>query len=284
MVILFAATPVAQRFSAHPVPGVFTAYALVTAGYMIPALIATAWVIWRHLPHVQGRTLYVALLMVMVGDVLMVLFMAIRTAGRLITIAPWFPALATTLSTGRLILLPVGIALVAVEPLRTKTLYWYRRVRLFSLWHLLRSATSELVLIPMPSRFQDLRTVNHAWERLHLRVIEIRDSIFYLLDTRATPKLLHDATHYADLVAGPDRQRVVAIACWLETTRRAATTGTPKLHHALDKDLLPELAGNAATLHAEMRYLLRLHRALNSRPVQAFAEQTTQPAPATPTG
>lgn len=284
MILFFALTPAAQRFSNHPVPGMVTAYALVTASYMVPALIATAWILWRRLPHVQGRTLYAALLMFMVGDILMVLFMAVRTAGRLTTIASWLPALATTLSTGRLILLPLSIAMVAAEPLRTRTLYWYRRIRLYGLWHLLRDATSELVTAPMPTRWQDLRTINYAWERLHLRVVETRDSMFYLHDAWATPDLLKEATHYAHNVAKNDRRRIATIACWLETTRRAATTGTPKLHHPVNKDLLPELVGDASTLHVEMRYLLQLHRTLQSRPVQAFADRAAQPTPTTSTG
>ncbi|MGW7538598.1 DUF6545 domain-containing protein [Amycolatopsis sp. NPDC054798] len=65
---------------------------------------------------------------------------------------------------------------MAVEPLRKAILCHYRRIRLYSFWRWLRSATPELTLTPTTSRWRDLFDTDSSWEVLHQHVIEVRDS------------------------------------------------------------------------------------------------------------
>lgn len=65
------------------------------------------------------------------------------------------------------------------------------------------------------------------------------------------------------------------MACWIEVTRRVALSGAPRLHNELDHELLPEQAVQP-TMHAEVRYLVRLRRVMRSRRVQAFAKEIVQ--------
>lgn len=272
MTLTFALTPAPERFS-RPVTGFspFTVYALLAAVYMIGAAGAATWIMGRQLPRVRGWTLYAGLLMVTAGNAMQVPFMAIRTLQRVTPYAtPELLRFAFVLGTVRFMIVPLGCVIAALEPVRRTVLYCYRRARLYSLWFSLRSSTEELTLGPLVSRWRDLRTVDDAWERLHRRVIEIRDSILYLHDTWVWPELLEEAARYAAAAPG-SRRRVRTIACWLETARQSARAGAPKLHRELDTALLPELVAEESTMHREMRSLLRLHRAMRSRPVQAFA-------------
>lgn len=340
MALSFALTPAAERFKPLVASGPFLGYVLLVGAYLIGGAGAATWVMWRHLPQVVGRTLYTALLMVMIGNAAEVPFMAIRTLQRWTDFAtPRLAQAALGFSTARFILLPLGCIVVAIEPARKTILYCYRRARLYSLWHLLRSATKGIVLNPLVSRRQDLLSIDHPWERLHRRVIEIRDSIFYLHDNWAWAGLLEQAAHEAEVAArvsgshlvmidfwlkvarrtgrqaergdqqtsdnfrqnpGTDgragvwlellviarwgaedlarseQRQIIAMACWIEVTRRAALSSAPKLHRQLDHELLPELQTVQSTMRAEMRYLVRLGRAMRLRRVQAFAEEITQ--------
>jgi hypothetical protein len=273
MGLCFAITSPALRFTPPPTPSAFTAYALLAAVYMISTAAAATWLLVRYLPQIKAGTLYVAILLLAVGNATQVPFMAIRTLQRLTHYAgPDVLQVAFLLNTARFILVPLGCIIAAVEPVRKTALYCYRRIRLYPLWRLLRTATPELVLTQPVSRWRDLVTVDDAWERAHRRVIEIRDSISYLHDTWAWPELLDGAAAYAENTAPEQRRRLVAISCWLEVTRRAARDGAPKLALDLDKKLLPELLADQSTVPAEIRSLLRLWRALRSSQVLSFAD------------
>jgi hypothetical protein len=281
MALFFALTPASERFKPPHGASAFTAYALSAAVYMIGASTIATWILWRHLSHVRGKTLYLALLMLTIGNATQVPFMAIRTVQRLTPYAtPGLLQTAFLLNTTRFILVPLGCAVVAVEPLRKSVAYYYRRARIAALWYLLRSATKEIALTPPVSRRRDLLLVDDTWERLHRRVIEIRDSIFYLYDTWVWPDLVDQATRYAQTTAAPQRHRTVTIACWLEAARRAALIESPKQHHRdLDKAMLPDLLADQSTVHTETRYLLQLHRAMRSRVVRNFVDQMALAGP-----
>jgi hypothetical protein len=273
MSVLFALTPPAERFVPPASPSAFTAYALVAATYMIAAAGLATWVTLCHLPHVRGGTLYLGLLMVTVGNSTEIPFMVIRTVQRLSAqVTPDLLKVALLLNTARFVLVPLGCTIAAIEPIRHTVLYCVRRARVYSLWYLLRSSTTTLTLAPLVSRHRDVLVVDNAWERLHRRVIEIRDSIFHLHDTRAWPELLREAEKHAQSEPNPAQRRLITIASWLEVTRRAAVSQAPKQHRDVDKALLPELLADESTLHIEVRYLLRLHRAMRSRSVRTFAD------------
>jgi hypothetical protein len=282
MALCFALTPQSQRFRSPTSSSTFTAYALIAAIYMICAAGAAAWIMWHHLPQVRSKTLYTGLLLVMVGNTTEVPFMTIRTLQRLSTYAsPELLRVALLLNTTRFILLPLGCTIAAIEPLRQGALFYYRRLRLRPLWRLLRSASPELNIGPPVSMSRDMVAFKDGWERLHRRVVEIRDSVFYLHDAWASAELLAQAVRYADAVARPEQSRLVAIACWLEATRREAALDGPKLHHDLETALLPELLADESTIHREMRNLRRLHRALRSRQVRGFTDHLARYASST---
>ncbi|GLZ28873.1 hypothetical protein Lesp02_10630 [Lentzea sp. NBRC 105346] len=250
MTVAFFLTPGPLRFKpGHPW---FTVYALIALVYMVGAAGYASFLLFRELPLIRGRTLWAGLLMVAVGHSTQVPFMLIRTWQRLLPgIPPWLPDLAFVLGVVRFILVPLGCCIAALEPVRQAALFYYRRVRLYGLWRRLRDATEELALEPPPARWRDLLTFGNSWERLHRRVVEIRDSAFYLHDTWAWPQLLHEA-----------RTAEHPVAHWLEVTRRAALDGAPQRHSGVGHDLLPELKADQSTMHAEMRYLLALDRAM----------------------
>jgi hypothetical protein len=276
MVLCFALTPGAERFEPAGTVSVFAVYALLAGIYMISIAGSAAWLVWRRLPSVTGGTLYAGLLMVTVGNAMQVPFLVIRTVQRLTPeVAPALLTVAFVLNTTRFIMVPLGCVIAAVESPRTTVLYWYRRVRLYALWRRLRDAT-RLTLPPPLSRTRDLLTIDDAWERLHRRVVEIHDSVFYLHDAWAWPELLVAAKHHAEQAARPEQRRIVAVACWIEVTRRAALSGAPRLHRELDHELLPELQAAHSTMRAETRYLIQLNRAMRSQRVQAFAREMIQ--------
>ncbi|WP_410658138.1 MAB_1171c family putative transporter [Amycolatopsis sp. lyj-112] len=268
MIALFAVTSPEDRFTSSGESAPFAAYALVAAAYMVGAAGTAAWLLWRHLPAVRGGPLRPALTMILAGDLVIVPFMAIRTVERLTPIPSWLPAVAVALSTIRFVLFPLGCVIVALEPFRTAAVHRYRRIRLYSLWRSLRASTPELSLTPVPSRARDLFDTGDAWESLHRRVIEIRDSIFQLYDTRVWGELLD----HARTQAPPGDPELSTIACWLEVARRTALGPDPKLHQNLDKSQLPELLADS-TLGHETRYFLELHRVLRSAPVREFADR-----------
>src|SRR5205814_10373351 len=137
------------------------------------------------------------------------------------------------------VLLPVGCVLVAMEPICKALLYRYRCVRLYSLSRLLCGATPELALTPVTSRRRDLLATGDPWEQLHRRVIEIRDRVFYLYDSWASKTLLAEANAYVSSLPKVKRPELLAVACWLEVTRRAALAGQPKARDRLDNTRFP---------------------------------------------
>ena len=253
MSVTFALTPAAQRFKPPVGFTSFTVYSLLALVYMVTAAGFAAYLLFRHLPQIRGRTLFAGLLMVAVGHSTQVPFMLIRTWQRLIPGIPqWLLDAAFVTGTVRFVLVPLGCCIAAMEPVRQAVLFYYRRVRLYGLWRRLRDATESLALEPPPSRRQDLLTLGRSWERLHRRVVEIRDSAFYLYDTRASPELLREA-----------RGSTHPVAHWLAITRREALDGAPQRHAAVGTDLLPELKAAQSTMREEMRYLLALDRAMH---------------------
>jgi hypothetical protein len=116
--------------------------------------------------------------------------------------------------------------------------------------------------------------ISDSWESLHRRIVEIRDAVHYLRDTWATDELIDEANRYA---AGRSE---LAVACWLEVTRRAAVADAPKLHRVLEA--LPDSA--ESTMRAEIAWHIRLYRAMNSRAVHTFADRmpTGTDSPARP--
>ncbi|MYW90726.1 hypothetical protein G3I59_08905 [Amycolatopsis rubida] len=274
MSISFALTPPAMRFSSSAQISPFTAYALIAAAYMVGTALTASWLLWRNLADIEGRVLRTALTMVMAGDAIMVPFMAIRTAERMTPIAPALSQAAILLSTARFVLLPLGCVVVAVEPLRKAIVCQYRRIRLYSFWRWLRSATPELTLTSTTSRWRDLFDTDRSWEVLHQRVIEVRDSIFYLYDTRAFGNLLTWADDYAKTI--PRRTmhpELITTACWLVVAHRSAlANNAPRTNEVLESEWLPRAAADA-TMRQETRYFLELYRTIRSQAVQTFADK-----------
>ncbi|MET8678325.1 DUF6545 domain-containing protein [Streptomyces sp. NPDC004647] len=275
-VAFFIVTPAPDRFGeqAH---GWWLGYAAVWILYGAITAVGAAAILWRHGITMRSPVLRISVLALAIGTSAELPYLAVRAVRWFTPEAP--PALALVgfwCSFARFVLVALGCSLAAVEPLRRAFLYWYRRQRLRGLWLLLRQATPELVVTPPRSRVSDLLTFENAWEQLHQRVIDIRDSIALLHDGWASPQLSRQASEYAAEAGPRGRERLVATACWIEATRRDAAAGAPKLHHELDKDLLPEVHASESTVHRETRHLLRLHRVLRSRTVDAFAEGVRQ--------
>ncbi|MCE7003816.1 hypothetical protein LWC34_13400 [Kibdelosporangium philippinense] len=265
----YVAAP-AERFRPSP-EGPFAVYNLLIFLYLGISLGAAAWQMWRHLPGVRGRTLRAGLALVAIGNLMEVPFAVIRVGERLTWFgSPVLSDVAFYASTARFIMVPLGCVVAAFEPMRTAVLYYFRRIRLYSLWRSLRAATPEISLAEPMSRWQDIRTMDNAWERLHRRIIEIRDSAFHLYDSWGWPELLDQAAHDAK------NERIGVTARWLEVATRESIAGSPKRYRSLDKAFLPALAAEESTVHEETRYLLELHRALRSPAVQAFASSVRQ--------
>ena len=282
-VFFFVVTPAAQRYGAQA-RGWWIGYAVAWIVYGAITATGAATIFWRHGVTMRSPVLRVSVLMLAVGTTAELPYLVIRAVR-------WFvPGTSPTLalvgfwcSFARFVLVALGCSVAAMEPLRKAILHWYRRQRLYGLWLLLRQATPELVVQAPPSRAADLVAYDNTWERLHQRVVDIRDSITFLHDGWASPHLLHEATRFATQGTGGKHAHLVATACWIEVTRRDAAAGVPKLHHELDKSLLPQVLASESTVHREIRHLLQLHRALQSRSVHAFADDVQHRASATPT-
>ncbi|MFI9274333.1 DUF6545 domain-containing protein [Kitasatospora sp. NPDC052896] len=278
-VVFFAVTPVAERYGAQA-RGPWIGYAVVWTAYGAITAVGAAALFWRHGVTMRSPVLRLSLLALAVGASCELPYLVVRgvrwftpNAPEVFTLAEfWF-------SFARFVLVALGCSLAAIEPLRKSALYRYRRQRLYGMWLLLRRATPDLVLIEPRSRIADLVAVGNSWEQLHQRVIDIRDSISYLHDGWASPELLAKAAGQAPGAGGGRSGRLVAIACWIEVTRRDSMAGAPKLHAEVDQDLLPDVDSGESTVHREIRQLLRLHRALRSRAVHDFADRTHSPTP-----
>ncbi|WP_308103151.1 DUF6545 domain-containing protein [Streptomyces sichuanensis] len=318
-VAFFVVTPAPDRFGAQA-HGWWAGYAVAWITFGLVTAVGAGALFWRHGITMRSPVLRLSMLALAVGTTAELPYLVIR-AIRWFTEAP--PTLALVgfwCSFTRFVLVALGCSLAALEPLRRAALYWYRRQRLYGLWMLLRQATPELVVLTPRSRTADLLTFTNPWEQLHQRVIDIRDSITFLHDGWASPQLLQEAARHArggrdegsggqaegsgeraeqdnsraegangqdegEGAKGRDEgERLVAVACWIEATRRDALAGASKLHHELDKDLLPDVQASESTVHREIRHLLRLHRALRTRAVQVFADTVDHrpPAPAAP--
>ena len=277
MTALFELAPPDERFDPAFEFAPFTAYSLLAASYMIVSAVIMTVAMGRHLPSVGTRTLFAGLLMLTAGNATQVPFMAIRTLQRLATDVP--PALgdaAFVLNTIRFVLVPLGCVVAALEPVRATVVHWHRHVRIYPLWRLLRDATPELALEPPISRAGDLFATGYLWERLHRRVVEIRDSIVYLHDTWASPALLDQVSRYAESEAPHGRRRVLATACLLAALRRFSLDGTPKRYLKPDRSLLPELLHDVATSRVEVEGLIRLQHVMRSREVRNFIDDTVE--------
>lgn len=268
MIVTFLVTPDALRFK-FPVQGIFAIYAVVSLAYLGIANCLSAWILGRHLAFVKGKILFLGLLMLTIGCALAAPFVIARLIQRFATHAtPGVLQIGFLASAIGFVLVSAGASLAALEPLRQAILFYYRRLRLYSLWLLLRSATKGIVVVPLIARREDLIPKKNSWNILHLRVIETRDSIFYLYDTWASAELIQQATQYTATLRRRKHRDVITTACWLEVTRRAALADAPRLYAQLDRSVLPELCAEESTMHAEMLYLLRLYRALRlTRPV-----------------
>jgi hypothetical protein len=281
MAVLFMATTPTQRFALPSTDPTFTAYALLAAGYMIGAAGLGSWIVIRDLSRISFGTLYVAILIMGIANATEIPFMAIQTLHRLTRYAsPDLVQAGLLLNTARFMLLPTGCVIAAVEPMRKAVRYYCRRVRIYPLWRLLRDATGELAPEPRITRCRDLFAVNDSWERLHLRIIEIRDSIFYLYDTWASPELLAQAARYAETVAPPEHRSLLTTACWLEATRRARHCGALRLHHLLDEEILREALQGNEIEYGDVRHLAQLWRTMRSPIVLAFTSAVASPTDA----
>lgn len=278
----FVVTPASDRFGAQA-HGWWAGYAVAWITFGLVTAVGAGALFWRHGITMRSPVLRLSMLALAVGTTAELPYLVIRAVR-------WFTEAPSTLalvgfwcSFSRFVLVALGCSLAALEPLRKAALYWYRRQRLYGLWMLLREATPELVVITPRSRAADVLTLSNAWEQLHQRVIDIRDSITFLHDGWASPRLLEEASRKAAGTGHHERERLLAAACWIEATRRDALAGATKLHHELDKDLLPEVHASESTVHREIRHLLRLHRALRTRAVHAFADTVQHRPPATAT-
>ncbi|ONI83049.1 hypothetical protein ALI144C_18605 [Actinosynnema sp. ALI-1.44] len=266
--VCYYVTPAAQRFRPSP-DGPFAAYNLLIFAYLGISLGAAAWQMWRHLPGIRGRTLRTGLALVAIGNAMEVPFAVIRVGERLTWFgSPVLTDVAFYASTARFVMVPLGCVVAAFEPMRTALLHYYRRLRLYSLWRMLRDATGEIALTRPVSRWRDIRTVDDASERLHRRIIEIRDSAFHLHDSWCHPDLVEQAA-----TATPGDDRVGVTARWLEVARRESLAGAPKRYASSDKAFLPALTADESTVYQETRYLLTLGRELRSPAVQAFGDR-----------
>jgi hypothetical protein len=137
------------------------------------------------------------------------------------------------------------------------------------MWLLLTAATSELAI---ERTGRSNRGLGDGWKLLHSRIIDIRDSCFYLYDRRTTPALLGEAHRYAYSATLSKHQDLVAVACWLETTRRLAlrTPSTASIVANRTVSLLPPVVRDPTKLSSEARATLSLYKMLSSPAVQCF--------------
>ncbi|GII95035.1 DUF6545 domain-containing protein [Sinosporangium siamense] len=265
---LFTVTPPADRFGSQA-HGWWVVYALVWISYGLITAVGAAAVFWRYGVTMRSPVLRLSVLALAVGTSAEVPYLVIRGIRWFTDAPPDLVLVGFWCSFARFMLVALGCSLAALEPLLTTILYWYRRQRLHSLWLLLRQATPELQMGARQSRMSELWTFKDIEELLHQRMIEIRDSITFLHDGWASPEMLQQAERHA---AAAGKPRHLAVACWLEVTRRNALEGAPKLHHKLDRHLLPEVLAAKPTVRREVRQFLRLHRALRSSFTRGFAD------------
>ncbi|MFC9767700.1 DUF6545 domain-containing protein [Rhodococcus jostii] len=215
-----------------------------------------------------------ALLFIAVGTGALAPVVTILTLQRLTElVTPGLRQAAFWISIARLILVPLGCVIAALEPVRIALLQHSRYRRLHPLWHTLRHATPELELL---SEFPEpTNSSSNSWRKLHRRVVRINDSIHHLHQSRATPELLNTAAGFAAERPDDQTRASIEIACWLEVTRRMALADSPKSYCQLQDSPLGgdyvEPHPGHSTSSAETRRLLSLHRALRSKGVQDFA-------------
>jgi uncharacterized protein DUF6545 len=270
MSMCFALTEPAARFHT-PAATTFIGYSTLSALYMIANAIVVVTLAMRRLWSIRSAILFAALTMVMVGNLLQVPFMLIRTVERLTaTIPDHFAQIAFPLGTARFTLITVGCVLTVLVPIvaNIRHLYHWRRLR--RMWLLLTAATSELAI---ERTDRSILRLGDGWKLLHSRIIDIRDSCFYLYDRRATPALLDEAHRYAYGATPSEHQDLVVVACWLETTRRLALRNHSTANIATDRtlSLLPPAVRDPANLASEARTMLNLYKMLSSPAVQHFA-------------
>jgi MFS family permease len=277
MAVLFAMTPPQSRFNSKLLVRSFTVYSIIAGIYIIGATLLAAFILARHLNQIHGRALRIALILIALGAGALGPVVAILTLEQLThVVTPEIRQYAFLLSIARLILVPLGCVIAALAPACAQLVHGYYYCRLYSLWRLLRKATPELALSPIPSRAVDLRNLTAPWENLHKRVVEIHDSIHHLFDSWATPDLLDQAATFAAVThRTPSTAPIIETACWLEVTRRLATSGAPKHYCALDPRTSPIGTNADSTKSAETRRLLKLARTLQTTQVENFANDNS---------
>lgn len=269
MVICFALTEPAARFHT-PTATTFIGYSLLAASYMITNATIIVTLAIRRLRSIHSSTLLAALTMVTTGNLLQVPFMLIRTVERLTPSIPdHFAQIAFPIGTVQFTLTTLGCVLTALVPIvaNIRHLYHWRRLR--RMWLLLTAATSELAI---ERTGRSILRLGDGWKLLHSRIIDIRDSCFYLYDRRATPALLDEAHRYAHGATSSEHQDLVVVACWLETTRRLALTNHFTANIVADRtlSLLPPVVRDPANLANEARTMLDLYKMLSSPTVEHF--------------
>lgn len=276
-VTLFVLTPAPDRFAARA-QGWWVWYAIAWIGYGATTAIGAAAIFWRYGVTMRNPVVRLSVLALAAGTSAELPYLAIRAYRWFVPDAPAGLALVGFwCSFTRFVVVAIGCSLAALEPLRKAALYRERRHRLYGLWAELRQATPELALREVQPRYRDLVAVGDGWELLHRRVVEIRDSVAALRDGWATENLISEAERHALAAAPPGDARLVAIACWVEVTRRAAIAGAPRLHARLDGDPLPPIPDRESTDPAEVRWLLLLRRHLRSNAVRDFAHRQEDP-------
>jgi hypothetical protein len=269
MSMCFALTEPAARFHT-PTATTFIGYSILAALYMVANAIVIVTLAMRRLWSIRSAILFAALTMVMVGNLLQVPFMLIRTMERLTPCIPdRLAQIAFPLGTARFTLTTFGCVLTALVPIAANVRHLYHWRRLRRMWLLLTAATSELA-IERTDR-SNLR-LGDGWKLLHSRIIDIRDSCFYLCDRRATPALLGEAHRYVYSATLSKHQDLVAVACWLETTRRLAlrTPSTANIVANRTVSLLPPVVRDPTNLVSEARTMLSLYKMMSSPAVQHF--------------
>jgi hypothetical protein len=253
---MFAATVVVVTYVVAPqqlvIPSV-SAQSLAYTLYLMSATSVTVWLLYRHVSEVRDKVLRLALWMIIVGDAVLVPYMGIVAVFMLGHVTPtWLLWFGYVGAVARFALLPLGCVIATFEPVRKALVRRYQRWRLRGIWQLLSAATPPLRMAPP----------GDSWEALHRRIVEIRDSVFHLYDTWATEDLVDAAHRYAN-------DPVLAVACWLEVTRRAAEDKAPRLYQVAHMPTLPD----TPTAYEEMRWQLRIYRAMRSPKAQWFADR-----------
>ncbi|GAB3874581.1 hypothetical protein GCM10029964_016780 [Kibdelosporangium lantanae] len=233
-------------------PGV-SAQSVVFTLYLMSTTSVTVWLLYRHVSEVRDRVLGLALWMIILGEAVLVPYMgivAVFMVGH--ASPPWLVWFGYVGAVARFTLLPLGCVVATFEPVRKALVCRYQHWRLRGVWQLLTATTPQLRMAPPAD----------SWEALHRRIVEIRDSIFHLYDTWATEHLVATAHRYTN-------DPVLAVACWLEVTRRAAEDRAPRLYQVVHLPSLPD----TTTAREEMRWQLGIHRAMRSPETHWFADR-----------